>query len=92
LKKDLFKNGRPINEYLNSDGSMKVHCFTCLHRYSISEAPLGDFLCSGGYDKHMKCNPNYEKNLGKSNDLFSYIFWKPRVSNNFLDDEEFLIK
>jgi hypothetical protein len=92
--KDLLKTGRPLNEYLTEDGTLKRYCLTCIHRHSIKESMLGGWLCSGGTKMYNKCCPShhgkeYQNAFKKEPD---YILWEPRVDTNaFLAEEEFEI-
>jgi hypothetical protein len=94
--KDLYKPGRPINEYLKTDGTLKVECFTCIHRWSIhlNEGILGGFLCQDGIKKHSICNPRYGIKVDdKSIFVYDYLLWEPRVdANTFIDEKEFEVE
>ena len=83
--KDLLKPGRPIEEYLNKDGTLRKYCLTCLHRHSITEDfTWSDYLCIGGQKGWNNCT---EKGTNKG-----YIFWEPRVDvNNHFTEEDFKI-
>jgi hypothetical protein len=85
--KDLLKPGRPLNEYLKKDGTLKIHCFTCIHRIHIGDATWGNWLCRGGNKWHRICNPR-----SKEENIFDYKIWEPRVdvNNSFIKEEEFI--
>ena len=86
--KDLYKPGRPIDEYLKPDGTLKIHCFTCIHRWNVREGILGDFLCKGGKKKHTACNPKY----GLCYFEYDFLLWEPRVDiNSFINEDDFKI-
>jgi len=90
-KKDLFKPGRNLNDYLDEDGNIIKNCTTCIHRNKIADCRIGDFMCKGGYPQHQKCNPNYEEAC-KTNDIdnmLHYLFWESRVTNGIIDDDDF---
>lgn len=86
--KDLFKPGRPINEYLNPDGSLKIDCLTCKHRNHIPNGKLGGWLCSGQDEMHKKCNPKYHESYDNK---FEYILWEARVNNGMFQENEFIL-
>ena len=88
-KKDLFKPGRPVHEYLNKDGTLKKHCFTCIHRYSIKESKLGGWLCRGGAKKHDECNPNFNKacETNDNENMYHWLLWEPRVEGMIKEDD-----
>ena len=90
-KKDLFKPGRPINEYLNKDGTLIKHCITCIHRYNMNESPLGGWLCRGGEKKHMECHPNFNKacETNDTENMHQWLLWEPRVNEGLIDEDEF---
>ena len=86
--KDLHKPGRPIGEYLKPDGTLKIECFTCIHRWNVNKGTLGDYLCQGGNKKHKVCNPKYNPPSYE----YDYLLWEPRVDvNAFIDEKEFEI-
>jgi len=52
--KDLFKPGRPIDEYLNDDGTLKRNCLTCINRHSIGGL-WGGYLCKDDQQGWNNC-------------------------------------
>lgn len=83
-KKNLFKEGRPLGEYLNDDCSLKKDCISCLHRNTISECRLGGWLCKSN-ELHEKCNPTHDHEHDWE---LKYLLWKPRFEQ-LLDDDDF---
>jgi hypothetical protein len=87
MKKDLFKPGRPVHEYVDSDGNLKVNCMTCKFRKSIKDCRAGDWLCVTE-EKFIDCN--HEDGLFHGKYHGKYLLWEPRFEG-MIKNEDFEI-
>ncbi len=80
-KKDLFKPGRPIDEYLDEKGQLRRYCLTCIHRRPISECSCAGWLC--------RLNDKVRKSC-MGDDAEYHKLWEPRVeASQHLTAEDF---
>jgi len=84
--KDLFKLGRCLDDYLETDGSLKRTCITCLNRNKIGECGWSNWLCKAGNEGHLACNPVDDSDPPARQPL--YLNWIPRVDVNWFIKEE----